>query len=574
MEINKINNYFLNLKNYVQLLFVLTFIWIAIFLYFNLYLQPHSYILGDWLINYADGGFKRRGLSGSFFFLLQDLTTIKLQFFVLLTQLFCYFIFFKYFYKILKNRIIDIYYFTLLLSPLTLLYFFNDIETLGRKEIILFAIFAYFTYLLSNNKLTPRKEYFILFLLTLTTLLHEVIFFYTPFFGLTLYFFNKKIELKRYSLYVLSSFIPLLIIYLFGSSINNGDSIDILYERGVVFSLYGIFMWPDRWDSILHVIENIKAEFAGYMLYFVSLTLGLLHFTGFVFNTNKLLLKKFLTAFLIVFLTTLPLFIIALDWGRWLNMHFIFFLILFAFLLPEETVESQQNNSILSNKQNLKFLLLIPFCLIWSMPMYMKGFEFKKAELPFRNIAEKLSNNYAFKSPPIEAYIGLSEVMYNRKLYEKSMNACFKALQINPDCDIAHYNLCCCYIQLEQWDKATESCANALRINPANEAASINLEFISQQKRSINANNTPEYYLNLSLEYYNTQMYDKCINACLEALKLKSDFAPAYYNMCCSYIGLEKWDLAVENCEKALEIDSTLEAAKINRDWALSKKND
>lgn len=75
----------------------------------NSYLQivtyKNSWYLGEWIINYQDGGFKRRGLFGSIFIFLNEITHINLKYpvfsfvFLIYTLFFCLlirlFLFFK-----------------------------------------------------------------------------------------------------------------------------------------------------------------------------------------------------------------------------------------------------------------------------------------------------------------------------------------------------------------------------------------------------------------------------------------------------------------------------------------------
>jgi tetratricopeptide (TPR) repeat protein len=82
---------------------------------------------------------------------------------------------------------------------------------------------------------------------------------------------------------------------------------------------------------------------------------------------------------------------------------------------------------------------------------------------------------------------------------------------------------------------------------------------------------TPEGYLNLSLNYYNLGEYQKCIDACNEALKLKPDFAEAYNNICSAYNAMQMWDKGADACRKALELKPDYELARNNLKWALSE---
>jgi Flp pilus assembly protein TadD len=69
------------------------------------------------------------------------------------------------------------------------------------------------------------------------------------------------------------------------------------------------------------------------------------------------------------------------------------------------------------------------------------------------------------------------------------------------------------------------------------------------------APNTPEAYIELSLEKYNQGLYLECVAAAQQALRLKPDYDLAYNNICAAYNMLKEWDKAIEAGEKGLEIN-------------------
>ncbi|WP_292010117.1 hypothetical protein, partial [Chryseobacterium sp.] len=50
--------------------------------YLQIIVNRNGWYLGEWLINYQDGGFKRRGFFGTFFIFINELTKIKLEYIV------------------------------------------------------------------------------------------------------------------------------------------------------------------------------------------------------------------------------------------------------------------------------------------------------------------------------------------------------------------------------------------------------------------------------------------------------------------------------------------------------------
>lgn len=150
----------------------------------NLYhldiITKDGWSFADWLINYEDGGFKRRGISGSLFFYLQDWFSISLDWGVFIFQGLIYFSFFYFLVKIvLKNRF-NVMILALFYTPLCFLFYYNDFAISGRKEVILFAIFSYSQYLLMQKNQHKISEFILYLLIFIATFFHElIIFFYT-----------------------------------------------------------------------------------------------------------------------------------------------------------------------------------------------------------------------------------------------------------------------------------------------------------------------------------------------------------------------------------------------------------
>ncbi len=80
------------------------------------YYACNGFAFADWLINYQDGGFKRRGLLGTVFVFLYDSFSIKLQYSVFVVQAIVYVLFFYFLsllFKLKQTNIIDVFYFLL-----------------------------------------------------------------------------------------------------------------------------------------------------------------------------------------------------------------------------------------------------------------------------------------------------------------------------------------------------------------------------------------------------------------------------------------------------------------------------
>ena len=361
----KVLSYF-NIKVFIYFLIVATALFAIVFTYLH-NVNSDGYILGDWLINYQDGGFKRRGLSGSFFFLLQDLSGIPLHYLVYGFQVIVISLFFYYYFKIVQYREATFLYLSLLLSSIGFIGLFNCVDYVGKKEFIVFLLFACFIYYLNKNTLSKTKEYVISLGLFIAMFFHEITLFFVPYFLIALYLKTQKIEFKRYLKYIIAVFIPAILIVLFGKEINEGNSLEILKNRGVILS-DGIFFW--NIDERLYIKEHINE----YLLYMVSLGMSVFHLWFYLkYQTQRKVLSILLMS---AFLFSLPLFYLAIDWGRWMYIHMIFIIVLFSLLLKDSD-SSLTSEKLIPNQKFWITLLIIFVSLIYRVEMSGRGFTFE-----------------------------------------------------------------------------------------------------------------------------------------------------------------------------------------------------
>lgn len=365
MKMKKIAQNF-NIKIFIYFLVIITAIYtLAFTLAFNL--KDDGYILADWLINYEDGGFKRRGLSGSFFFIIQDVTGFSLNYIVYFFQFVIISLFFWCYTKLIRYKLTDLLYLSLLLSSIGFVGLLNTVTYVGKKEFIVFLLFTYFVYLLDHDKLSKYKEYLFCLLLFISTLLHEVTLFYIPYFAIALYVKNGKLEIKRYIKYFLAVIIPAAALIAFGKNVNEGMSLEILNKRGV-HPTYGIFYWN------IDERQYIKEHLNEYLLYFISLGISVFHVGYYLkyLNGRKILYILLIGAFIFSF----PLFYLAIDWGRWLYIHMMLIIILFAMMLKKgDSVYSYE--PIVINRKFFITMAIILLSLLYRVEMSGKGFTFE-----------------------------------------------------------------------------------------------------------------------------------------------------------------------------------------------------
>lgn len=355
-----------NIKIFIYLLIAATALFALTFTYLH-NAKSDGYILGDWLINYQDGGFKRRGLSGSFFFLLQDISGIRLNLLVYFFQVIIISGFFYFYFKIIQYKETTFLYLSLLLSSIGFIGLFNCVDYVGKKEFIVFFLFAWFVYHLTNNSLTKYREYVVAAGLFIAMFFHEITLFFISYFLIALYLKTRKVECKRYLKYILAAFVPAVFIFVFGKDINEGNSLQLLQNRGVILTR-GIFFWN------IDERQYIYDHFNEYRLYIISFLISIVHLYFYLkYQNSRKIISILLAA---AFLFSLPLFYLAIDWGRWMYIHMIFIIILFALLLNGRKSTSASETLLMDKKFWITFLIIIT-SLTYRVEMSGRGFTFE-----------------------------------------------------------------------------------------------------------------------------------------------------------------------------------------------------
>lgn len=83
--------------------------------------------------------------------------------------------------------------------------------------------------------------------------------------------------------------------------------------------------------------------------------------------------------------------------------------------------------------------------------------------------------------PTADNYLNLSLTYYNTGNYPACIEACNKALELDPNLAGAYNNICSAYNMMQQWEKAIKACNKALSINPNYELAKNNLNWAKSE---------------------------------------------------------------------------------------------
>ena len=237
----------------------------------------NGWIIGDWLINYQ-GGFVRRGLGGSLLLLVSDLLKIPPNLTVAFFQILLYCSYFVILFLLIRKKSLNTWFLILLLSPATLLFPVYDIHAVGRKEIILFFLFALFVYCLKRYGTLPNRTVLLFSAaIAVFTFFHELIFFFIPYFMVAAFIessiHTQPYRLSKYSCLLAGSMAAMVPLYLFGKVINGELLCQGLLSRGLGPDICGgILAWPNSfWIKDVYAFAMECNYFSKYS---VALLLG------------------------------------------------------------------------------------------------------------------------------------------------------------------------------------------------------------------------------------------------------------------------------------------------------------
>ena len=314
-------------------------------------IKPNPWITGEWLINYS-AGFQRRGALGSLTLALSDLTSLSPTFvaFVMQSSLAAATLLLLFAFLIKGDTPLPI--FLILLGPMGVLYFLTDLAVVGRKELIFYAFALLWLSFLSKSyakTIGGAREnlYNILFtlLLLFAILTHEGLLFFVPvLIWVTLThqgcLEGKKppIPWKKLSPFVLAvaASVP-AIVFTSSSSVGEGMC-QALIDRGLSPSLcIGAIDLASGAATDNLFIETVSRNLIPWLIaYFPAfLVLGAIvvsHLSSqkesFGYNLTR---PQRVLWFFGLFLLTTPIYVISVDWGRYLSIFFTFLAMVLLF---------------------------------------------------------------------------------------------------------------------------------------------------------------------------------------------------------------------------------------------------
>ncbi|MBL4819526.1 MAG: hypothetical protein JKY98_00855 [Gammaproteobacteria bacterium] len=333
--------------------------------------------MGDWLINYQ-GGFIRRGLFGEIALILSSYADINTGLIVFLVQIVLYLVFFIFSYFLLKEQKLLTPYILLIFSPFIFAFQIHNVDGGFRKEIIYFALLSFVAWSSTRyqEKIFEKIVYGILLIYPLVILTHEMLAVFLPYI-VAIYIVKLDLNVKR--LVTLAVFISLSVVSFILALLYPGthEQVTLIFDSLVDYSVEGgAISWLDKSASFGY--NHLRAEFlswgsiAGFSFTLVLSSLAYIPIT----KKIHLLFHNQEARYLILFslIGTLPLFIVAVDWGRFVYIHLVSIFIL-SMLMPSNTLNMNLKfNGMLEAISN-KRLLLVPasvFFIAYSTSWYIR----------------------------------------------------------------------------------------------------------------------------------------------------------------------------------------------------------
>ena len=375
----KINNYL-----FYYLIILLAF---SFFFLFIKHQVGNDSTISEWLINY-EGGFTKRGLVGQFAIETSRFFGSDIRWVIFLFQSFictCYFI-------LLYNLLIKLKYERVIilsiLSPIFILYPVAEIEVLARKETIVFSLFLIYLFI-------PRTSKFKSFSLISFTVLSILIWEPTIFFYPLLFIYeiiDRKVEKFNFDLFkIFIIFVPSIIIALIiifdPLTKPQHETMALVLKNEFNQSCYMACALLSNKSTI---IQQFEGNFGKYSLevfvrYFLIIFIGFYPLNLLIKNSSlktknlifSYFFKSLLKLFWICLMPVIILFAMGFDWGRWVNITYVFLALIYFKLLIDSHIEINFKNLeqtfLYKIKGKTYVIFFIIFCFGWNPKTVITG---------------------------------------------------------------------------------------------------------------------------------------------------------------------------------------------------------
>ena len=309
-------------------------------------------------------------------------TIFYLQVILLGTYFFCLLNFLR---EVDCNRTILLSIFT----PIFILYPIAEIEVLARKEIFIFIFFLIYLFIPTEKKIF-QNIYKTIFLV-LGILIWEPIIFFFPFWITIDIIRNKfnKLDINFFTNFIY--YIPAITLGFYialnpmtdANHVIMSDFLKLNFNENCYGACALLKSKSSIYDNIIDTVRLLSLEV--FVRYFLIIVIGfsplILLLLIFKINSNKYLFFKsfdnLLFPFLIILSPVLFLFLMGVDWGRWVNISYFHAIIFFIYLYKNNYITITKDKSNLINlsfiSKKIFIFLFIIFCFGWAPKTLLTG---------------------------------------------------------------------------------------------------------------------------------------------------------------------------------------------------------
>ena len=373
--------------NFYIFIYLTILFFFAVFFLYQKYEVPNDSTISEWLINY-EGGFTKRGLIGQLSIYLSNFFIIKLREAIFILQTLLVGVYFILIYKFLKNISYNKIFIFAIFTPIFILYPIAEIEVLARKEVFIFIYFLIYTFIPVEKK--TYKFFYKFCLLPIVILIWEPVIFFILFFLFLDLIENKIKKIDKLFFLQITSYFPSILLALYIALNPISDESHKLMAHSLMENFNeNCYMSCQLLKTKSSIYQQFQGNFDKYSLeiflrYILIIIIGFGPLFILLFNSKikneVFFLSKFknlLIPYLLLLSPIIILFAMGYDWGRWVNISYVFSIISFVYIYKYNLItlsEKFLKNKIFVNIKKKTFIFIVIFyCFGWNPKTAITG---------------------------------------------------------------------------------------------------------------------------------------------------------------------------------------------------------
>ena len=373
--------------NFYIFIYLSVLFFFAFFFLYQKHMVSNDSTISEWLINY-EGGFTKRGLIGQLSIYLSSFFLIKLRETILILQSLLIGVYFLLIYYFLKNIFYNKIFIFALFTPIFILYPIAEIEVLARKEVFIFIYFLIYTFIPIEKKI--YKFYYKFFLLPIAILIWEPVIFFILFFIFLDLIENKIKKIDKLFFLQISSYFPSIILAVYIALNPISDESHSMMVNSLMQNFNEkCYMSCELLKSKSSIYQQFQGNFDKYsfeifLRYILIVIIGFGPLFILLFNSklkDEVLFfgkfKNLLLPYLILLSPIIILFAMGYDWGRWVNISYVFSIISFVYIYKYNLINFSENflknKFYLNIKKKIFIFIIIIYCFGWNPKTAITG---------------------------------------------------------------------------------------------------------------------------------------------------------------------------------------------------------